>query len=326
MAITERYVSSLAGGGGDGSSGSPWTLTEAATNAVEDDRVNVKDDGTYTLTADFTPSNGGSNTGCIVWRGYTSVIGDGGVATIDGGASYQAEMTASGHYFQSIEFTASGSIPTLQVSSGGDNTYLDACRVLNTGTGKAAQFDGSGMQSLSRSFFQCVSERVIDTSRELLMHSCHITRTASSGYALVDFSAVYATACIFACNGYGRAMSGAGGFLSGNVFYDASGDFIDLTYMRVLHLVDNIFWTSGGYALDISANWDYPGLVVMVNNAMGNLTSGRINSAAGDIVERSPITLTQDPFVDAANGDFRPNDAAGGGRLCKFMGLEAPAA
>jgi hypothetical protein len=70
MAITERYVSSLAAGGGDGSVGSPWTLVEAAAAAVAGDRVNIKADGTYTLGADLTLPSGTWNVGTIVFDGY----------------------------------------------------------------------------------------------------------------------------------------------------------------------------------------------------------------------------------------------------------------
>lgn len=78
MAITERYVSSLAGGGGDGSVGTPWTWAEMLTSAAAGDRVNIKQDGTYarTTSADaFT--NSGSSTQPIILRGYKTTIGDG---------------------------------------------------------------------------------------------------------------------------------------------------------------------------------------------------------------------------------------------------------
>ena len=76
MAYTERYVTSAASGGGDGSSGSPWTLAEAFTNAAAGDRVNIQSDGAYTTTSANRTTSAGTITAPIVWRGYNSTIGD----------------------------------------------------------------------------------------------------------------------------------------------------------------------------------------------------------------------------------------------------------
>jgi len=75
MAYTERYVTSGAGGGGDGSSGSPWTLAEAFSNAVAGDRVNIQSDAGYSIGAGAI-TNAGAFSARICFRGYNSTIGD----------------------------------------------------------------------------------------------------------------------------------------------------------------------------------------------------------------------------------------------------------
>lgn len=75
MAFTERYVTAAAGGGGDGSSGNPWTLLEAFANAVSGDRVNIQSDGAYNI-AGGTVSNAGTFLNGICFRGYNSSTGD----------------------------------------------------------------------------------------------------------------------------------------------------------------------------------------------------------------------------------------------------------
>lgn len=75
MAYTERYVTSAAGGGGAGTSGDPWTLAEALSNAAAGDRVNVQSDAGYSISGG-TISNAGTINSRIVFRGYNSSIGD----------------------------------------------------------------------------------------------------------------------------------------------------------------------------------------------------------------------------------------------------------
>ena len=101
MAYTERYVSALAGGGGDGSVGSPWTWEEARVACVPGTRVNVKADGTYSLLANEGTTDKHYMTmyvarpdAPICWRGYTTTPGDGGCASISMG-EYDVEPTVS---------------------------------------------------------------------------------------------------------------------------------------------------------------------------------------------------------------------------------------
>ena len=68
MAIVEKYVTHDASGG-DGSSGSPWTLAEAAANASAGNRINVKA-GAYTLSGAASVANDGSQSNAIMWRGF----------------------------------------------------------------------------------------------------------------------------------------------------------------------------------------------------------------------------------------------------------------
>jgi hypothetical protein len=45
----------------------------------------------------------------------------------------------------------------------------------------------------------------------------------------------------------------------------------------------------------------------------------------GDTPTFYDTTLTEDPFVDAANGDLRLNDSPGGGALARRAGVRVPA-
>jgi len=84
MAITEKYVSALASGG-SGTIGDPWDLQTAYSSAVAGNRLNVKNDGVYTINSTITPTNVGSETSPIFIRGYNSTIGDGWGFRTNGG-------------------------------------------------------------------------------------------------------------------------------------------------------------------------------------------------------------------------------------------------
>ena len=48
---------------------------------------------------------------------------------------------------------------------------------------------------------------------------------------------------------------------------------------------------------------------------------GASGRSTGGVADFNPIVLTADPFIDVANGDFRLNNVAGGGLLCRAAGL-----
>ena len=69
----------------------------------------------------------------------------------------------------------------------------------------------------------------------------------------------------------------------------------------------NIFASNGGYGINSAASK----FVFTDSNAFYNNTSGNVSNQSFD--SGNDITLTADPFVDAANGDFNISDSAGGG-------------
>ncbi len=159
-ALTERYVT-VDSDGGDGTSGDPWTLTEAFANAVAGDRVNVGP-GTYVRTASDTPGASGSSVdGPIIYRGYKTSIGD----LADDGRSAAGELVTADFpviaYDAGYGLTASSlgwlQLETLSITASLNGKAVDVggqcalvnCYVLNDSTGAAAYgVELSGSNSL----------------------------------------------------------------------------------------------------------------------------------------------------------------------------------
>ena len=80
------YVTAGASGGGVGSEGDPYTLTEAIDNVAANDTVWIKADAAYTTeyatggakSSIFYLTTNGTLTQPIRWAGYKTTIGDGG--------------------------------------------------------------------------------------------------------------------------------------------------------------------------------------------------------------------------------------------------------
>jgi hypothetical protein len=88
--------------------------------------------------------------------------------------------------------------------------------------------------------------------------------------------------------------------------YNAS----DFASLSIVH--DNIYAGNGGYGLTV--NVTFPSHITR-SNAFYNNASGPYNDSR--IASSSDVILTADPFVDAANGDFNINNAAGGGAVLR---------
>jgi len=112
------------------------------------------------------------------------------------------------------------------------------------------------------------------------------------------------------CGGYGVDITGEGQVI-GCICYGntAGGIYLSPSYGNESTMVArNILVSNGGYGIHSITNGTYGNLDNIFDNAYYNNTSGQTLNANVD-----PITLTADPFVDAANGDFNLNATNGGG-------------
>jgi hypothetical protein len=102
-----------------------------------------------------------------------------------------------------------------------------------------------------------------------------------------------------------------------NIFYLNGGNDIHQSNSygpSRIRFINNIFVTSSGYSLTSAGNLN--SVVHLVDrNAFYVYGSGTKNNNFP--ADANEITLTADPFVDAANNDFNINNAAGGGAVLR---------
>lgn len=323
MAYVEKYVSSLAGGGGDGSSGSPWTLAECVANLAAGERGNCKDDGTYAQPAAFT--NSGTRTSPIALRGYTTTIGDGGRATI-------GSMIAWNHgggftHFEDMEFTGNTTVNLVRTQV---NSVYSKCTFNNAGSGGG--FQTSLEATLVDCFIKSGSGAPIAGGMPCLVR-CRVEGAGTSTLVGATNYLSSAIGCVFVGDGTGSGVTLNDSIadymqvvIDGCSFYNLD-DGIDMSGMSEnnWHVViaNNIFDTIAGDAIAGAAAFD--GGVVIYNNAFYSITGS--NLSGNDKAESvSEIALTGSPFTDASGGDFSLNNTASAGAACRDAAFEAPTA
>ena len=156
---------------------------------------------------------------------------------------------------------------------------------------------------------------MVNNGRGFVFNNCIFRNNAESGLVTYQYN-VTCIGCIFHNNvdhGWVRSIGATReGVVSGCIFVNnggdgmhaySSSDFGDTSVVR-----DNIYAGNGGYGLDVNA--PFPSYITR-GNAFYNNTSGSYSDSR--IASDTDITLTSDPFVDAANGNFQIDSNAGGG-------------
>lgn len=306
------YVSTTASGGGVGTSGDPFTLDEGRSNFTATDTLYIKADGTYTMTSSLTFANS-TNSGSGRIESYTTTVGDQGRATIDT-AGYTFTFGAYNYllYFNFTDSASSGTNHAL-VAGGEDSMAVEVtatscannsgniltadtcirCAAIGSGTNYGRGITATNLAA------HCYAE-AFDIGVQSLAHYRNI---AYNGQVVISSPSYGSYAQCLNTISYGSAGDG---FLLGSVVAGGSA-----------MIADCIAYGAGAYSFDLTT----PTIPVTIHNcAAGGHTSGRTNGA-GSSIEINAITLTADPFTDAAGGDFSLNATAGGGALCRGAGL-----
>lgn len=305
-------------------------------------RVNIKGGTTYEVTAPMTHAVNG-----VIFEGYTTTAGDGGMAKIGGdSASPSAPYTiltisGAGNKIRRIWFDDNGG--TTGGQAVGNNAMFDItsngnlaefCRFSNAyrigarlgGGGSVisdceayscqrddAQNFGGFQGTASGKFIRCVSYN-------------HVAGTDSIGFCLSsnDDRVISLESCISLGNGgNGFQANGTDGSIHmkkcisyGNAEIGIHFDNTTLT-TSLLIVEDTITYGNDFGITNDSAMRTGP---IVRNCAFGDNTSGDTSNVPVSFIINK-LTLTADPFVDGPNGDFRLNTTSGGGALLRAAGI-----
>lgn len=286
----------------------------------------IKATATYSIGTGLTDSAASSGTGHTRIIGYTTTRGDRGQVTLQATAAITLlTVSGQGHAWENfiidgnsatgtngLSITNRGSITNVSVKNfSGYGITSNAAGGVNfsdieiSGCGTTGGFVATNNVTLARAYIHdntvpgiVVNGGTLNSFLDIIVES---NSGSSSDGIQINVSDV--------------------GILSRAAIYNNGRDGIRLTSTANINgfpLIYNVALVSNaGYGINYTpASAGF--FAEMRNNAYYNNTSGARNNLTA---ETGAVTLTGDPFVDAANGDFRLNNTAGAGAACRAVGI-----
>lgn len=274
--------------------------------------------GTYTMTTS-TPGPAGpivcANAATIKWEGYQTTRGDRGTKpVISAGAVTGISMISPGsttsgpRIFNMTLDGNNGAANIVFVGGSGSRWMLVNCIVKNATTGITT---GSG-QVIQCWIDNCVSGVV---SASILFSR---VTGGTTGVTLASSQNAFFT-YVSGCSGDGFLISG-NGVVTNCVAYNCAGDGFDCQSNTGGCVVNSIALSNTGFGFNngtAAANQAANHFINVAGFGNSALFNTGVLSANLD-----QLTLTGDPFVNAATGDFSLNTTAGAGAVCRAAGID----
>lgn len=319
MAYTETYIDpAIAANSGSGTSGDPYgdlqyaldTMTRDATNG---DRLNIKAGTAEVMSAGIDLTTYGTPTAAapLIFQGYTSAAGDGGVGEINnGGANVSVMSSATLDYitFADMKLGNTGTAQIVKLDR--YNTFIN-CEFHTSSAANAVQMTSNGC-SFNRCKFHSITGAVIlAISTNTDVSDCYFSYGVSSSYCISAANTSAIRRCIFDLTGAARGLTTSGDQVTIEFcsFYASSGTGFGVNMAASdMILVNNIFAGFsgvGGRGILYSSAW----AAVMGNNAFYNNTTD-ISGTPLIRYSLANISLSNAPFTNAGSGDFSIATAA----------------
>ena len=339
MALTVRYCDcDLATGLNDGTSeANAWqSLSDFAAGYAAGQHIYFKQTATRHSEATVSLTTSASATGPIICEGYKTTIGDGG----DSGETNYFQLssiidctTGSGLEFRFIDWEGDPGGNTLYLwdLSAAVTGVLYRCRIKNTRTTSTVplvSLDDEGF-AIGCTFIPGTGQTAVEVADAGVCIFCRIDLSGSSTngilithgalqYQYVICNMILGTGTgkgIFSTN-YTDASAGKNRIIYGNSIYNVSEGIefkgvISLSRSAQDLIFGNVIWNCATDGIsNLGSNTS--GVTIMYN-AVGDCTSDRYSGWGDNPTGIGDVTLTVDPFNDAANWDFRLNSTTGGG-------------
>jgi hypothetical protein len=319
--------------GPSGANGFPLNfITGAQVNTSNNPpRVNFKNNSTYSISAAITCASVD-----VVFQGYTTTVGDGGKAILDGGttgASYiLTTFSGNGGYLSCWEFRNNGSTGSADgiVVSGARFTVHEC--IFHDLKGNGLNTTGADNLVLECEAYFCNTSNTAALGgisvggRTILMRCTAHDNSGANNIGFYINNSASLLRCIAAVNGrYGMQVAlgstittinncvAYGNVLSGIIYSNTGGTI----YIENSIMASN---ANAGFQVTNAASLQ----VFLRNNAYYNNTSGNnagLTNASVLADEIGSITLGASPFTNPAVGDFTLNNTSNGGTLCKRAGV-----
>lgn len=320
MAITETFVDpSLDDTIGTGSVGTPYgdlqhALDTVTRNPTDGDRFHIKsgtdDGGTDEFLAaalDLTGYGTPTAAAPCMFEGYTDAAHDGGIGGIDGDGTYGmiANVNLDYMHFRNLHLHNSGAVDIISLDN---DCSLIGCELDNTSS-NGANMDGRAW--IIGNYFHNIGGRATWTFASSVVYGNYYEKTGT--HTMVSCILVNTAICAHNVMNIDGATWGIeyqnGAFVMNNSIYSAGGtgqgilvQGTNRTHNVILNNVVEGFAGAGGIGIHQSPDDSF---VLFSNNSVYNCTDEYV--IGGDNYDGigTNDTLSESPFVDALNGDFR---------------------
>lgn len=288
------------------------------------DILNIKASGTYSISTSLTLPSGNTYTALTRVRGYTTTPGDGGKAHIQATAAItMLAPGANGASWEDLDLDGDSTATTGASFAGYSGNSLFRCRVRNCGTGVtlAASNHVSDCEITG-----CTTVGATAAAAECHLVDCWIHDNTCPGVIWAPGGSI--THCRVTNNTGGtsdgiRIDVGYGVLIKHCTLHGNGRDGLRFAanYPGLQPGVQNCLFTeNGGYGITFSSAPWAAQVPAFRTNAFRNNTSGPYSHSMTGFGD---VTLTADPYTNAAGDDFSLNDTAGGGAAARGAGYPA---